>query len=112
MIENEIHEKLEQIEQVKTEICNIGEMRIGSLSEQWNICGNPSCRCKATENPKKHGPYYQLSYTRYRKSSSEFIRKDNVEFVRSQLENYKTFMELKDKWIDLSIEISKLRKKQ
>jgi len=112
MIEDEIQGKLKQIEQIKTDICNLGEIRTGSMSEQWNICGNPSCRCKAAKNPKKHGPYYQLSYTRYRKSSSEFVRKDNVELVRQQLEDYKTFMKLKDDWIDLSIEISRLRKKQ
>ena len=109
---NQIKKKLRRIEKIKEEICTITEMRIGSLSEQWNVCGNPSCRCKDPGKPKKHGPYYQLSYTRHRKSSSEFVSKENVVRIRKQLHNYKTFMTLKDEWIDLSIEISKLRKQE
>jgi hypothetical protein len=107
---NQIKKKLRRIEKIKEEICTITEMRIGSLSEQWNVCGNSNCQCKDPEKPKKHGPYYQLSYTRHRKSSSEFVSKENLNSIRKQLNNYKTFMALKDEWIDLSIEISKLRK--
>lgn len=107
---NQIGKKLKRIETIKEEIRTITEMRTGSLSEQWNVCGKSGCRCKDSENPKKHGPYYQLSYTRHRKSSSEFVSKEDVVRVRKQLSNYKTFMVLKDEWIDLSIEISRLRK--
>ena len=110
MNEETIEKKLSRIEEIKREISQLGEIRTGSLSEQWNVCGNPNCRCKDKDNPQKHGPYYQLSYTRYRKSSSEFVSKSNVETVRQQLDDYKKFMELKDEWIDLSIAISKLRK--
>ena len=107
---NQIKKKLRRIEKIKEEICSITEMRIGSLSEQWNVCGNSSCRCKDPKKPKKHGPYYQLSYTRHRKSSTEFVSKENLNSIRNQLNNYKTFTTLKEEWIDLSIEISKLRK--
>ena len=109
---NKIENKLKRIKTIKKEICTIGEMRIGSLSEQWNVCGNSNCQCKDPKKPKKHGPYYQLSYTRHRKSSSEFVSKENLNSIRKQLNNYKTFMALKDEWIDLSIEISKLRKQE
>jgi uncharacterized protein DUF6788 len=55
-------EELEQrIEEIKNELVAIGEMRPGSLSEQYNVCGNPTCRCKDPKNPQRHGPYYQLS---------------------------------------------------
>lgn len=112
MLEKEIEEKYKRISKIKKEILDIGEMRTGSLSQQWNVCGNPNCRCKDSKKPKKHGPYYQLSYMRYKKSKTEFVSKDNVKSVKRHIANYKNFMELKDEWIDLSIEISQLKKQQ
>ena len=102
---------LSRIEKIKTEIAQIGEMRPGSLSEQYNVCGNPTCRCKDKKNPQKHGPYHQLSYTWKRKSTSEFVREQDVPVVKEQLANYRHFMELRDEWIDCCIQLAKLRKK-
>jgi hypothetical protein len=45
-----------QIEKVKRDIAALGDLRPGSLSTQYNVCGSPGCRCKATP-PEKHGPY-------------------------------------------------------
>jgi hypothetical protein len=103
---------LARLEKIKFEISEIGEMRTGSLTEQYNVCGQQNCKCKDKENPQKHGPYYQLSYTRYKKSTSEFVSKDRVASVRQHLSNYKLFMSLKDEWIDISIQLAKLRRKK
>ena len=61
-----------QIERLKQEIAGLGDLRPGSLSEQYNVCGKAGCRCKASP-PQKHGPYYQISYTRKGKSGSRFV---------------------------------------
>lgn len=103
---------LKEIESIKEELHSIGEMRPGSLTEQYNVCGNPNCRCKDPDNPQKHGPYYQLSYTHARKSTSEFVKADDVEIVRAQLANYVLFRTLTNEWIDLSVRIAKLRKEE
>jgi len=105
-----IKEIEQRIVEIKNEIANLGEMRNGSLTEQYNVCGNANCKCKDPDNPQKHGPYYQLSYSRYRKSTSQFVRVEDVEVVRQQLLDYKTFMRLKDEWIDCSIKLAKSRK--
>jgi hypothetical protein len=55
------------------EISLLGEMRTDSLTKQYNACGNPTCRCKDGKRPRK--PYYQLSFTRHGKSTSEFVEK-------------------------------------
>ena len=107
-----MEELLKRIDQIKDEISQLGEMRPGSLSEQYNVCGNPSCRCKDKENPQKHGPYYQLSYTWKRKSTSEFVRREDVDMVRKQLATYRHFNELKDEWIECCIKLGKMRKKK
>jgi len=97
-----------QIEKIKRELAQLGDLRPGSLSKQYNVCGNPNCKCKATP-PKKHGPYYQLSSTRKGKSHSKFVRKDDIAAVRTQLKNYAKLRKLTQQWIDLAEELSLLR---
>ncbi len=103
------HEK--RIAAIKRELQKIGDMRPGSLSRQFNTCGNPKCRCKDPEDPRRHGPYFQLKYTRKGKSRTEFVRREQVEDIRRQLSNYARFRDLTEEWVDLSIEIARLRKK-
>ena len=92
----------------KLELPAIGDMRPGSLSTQYNVCGKAGCRCKATP-PEKHGPYYQVSYTRKGKSSSKFVTKEDLPVVHKQLKNYKRMKLLMERWIDLATELSTLR---
>ncbi len=97
-----------KIKRLKEQLVALDGLRPGSLSEQYNVCGKPDCRCKATP-PKKHGPYYQLSYTWKGRSKTEFVRRENIAAVRKQLQNYCRLRELVDKWIELELELSRLR---
>jgi hypothetical protein len=102
-------ESLEKrIQNIKHQISELGDLRPGALSKQYNICGSANCRCKATP-PIKHGPYYQISFTRHGKSSSQFVREEDLDEVQQQLENYRQLRELVDEWITLSAELSRLR---
>ncbi len=87
-------------------------MRPGSLSEQYNVCGNPTCRCKDPKNPQRHGPYYQISYSHKGRSTTEFVKPAMVAAARRQLRSYRRFKKLTEEWIDLSVKIAKLRKKE
>lgn len=102
----------ERIRRIKEKILAIEQMRPGSLSKQFNVCGNPNCRCKDPDHPKKHGPYYQISYTRKGKSTTEFVRKEMLANVKKELKAYQEFKKLMDEWIDLSIEVGKLRRQE
>lgn len=97
-----------RIRAIKHQISELGDLRPGALSKQYNICGNPTCRCKA-DPPVKHGPYYQISFTRHGKSSSQFVREEDVDDVQQQLENYRQLRQLVDEWISLSAELSAMR---
>jgi hypothetical protein len=101
-----------RIELIKHALLTLGPMRPGALSEQYNVCGKPNCKCKAPRRPKKHGPYYQLSYTHQGKSTTEFVKRDVVDVARLQLANYATFKKLTEEWVELSIRIAKLQKEQ
>jgi len=96
-----------EIKRIKRQIVQLGDLRPGTLSRQYNVCGTPGCRCKASP-PQKHGPYYQLSLTRKGKSKTRFIRRTEVGTIRKQLRTYTKLRELVDRWIDLATERSDL----
>jgi len=97
-----------RIERLKAAIAAVGDLRPGTLSQQYNVCGKPDCRCKATP-PKKHGPYFQLSFTWQGKSQSQFVRREDVPMVRQQVRNYQRLRTLVDRWIGAAMELSRLR---
>lgn len=101
---------VKRIGKIKQELFELGEMRPGSLSQQYNVCGNPQCRCKDAKNPRKHGPYYQLSYYRHGKSKSEYVKVEMLSQVKQQIKNYKRFVKLTEEWIDLSLELAQIQK--
>ena len=100
-----------RIDQLKQAVVGWGDLRPGKLSQQYNVCGKAECRCKA-DPPQKHGPYYQLSFTRNGKSSSQFVRKEDLAVVRRQLRNYQRLRELIDRWIAWGMELSRLKLQQ
>ena len=78
--------KLEaQIDEIKAQLQEHGAMRPGSLSRQYNVCGKPGCRCKDPKHPRRHGPYYQLNYVYRGKKTSQFIRREILRQVRTEL---------------------------
>ena len=97
-----------RIEKLKRELNALGAMRPGSISKQYNVCGNPNCKCKDEQDPQKHGPYYQLSYVHKGKNSSQFIREECLAQTQKQVENYKKFKKLTGDWVTLALEQAKL----
>ena len=100
-----------RIERIKQKLNALGDLRPGHLSEQYNVCGNPRCRCKA-DPPQKHGPYSQLGWTRKGKSTTRFIRKPDVSTIQTQLRNHEQLQSLVDQWIDASIQLCDLKLEQ
>lgn len=103
----QIKEMEKRVEKIKLELQKVGEMRPGSLSKQKTVCGRSGCACIDPKKPKKHGPYFQLSYVHQGKSTTQFIQKELVFTVTQQLENYKTFKSLTLEWVDLALAIAK-----
>lgn len=99
----------QRIQQIKAELTALGEMRPGSLSKQYNVCGKPNCRCKDPKNPQRHGPYYQLSWVRRGKSTTQFMRPPLLPQVRAQIATYNKFRKLTDEWVNLALRIAQSR---
>jgi hypothetical protein len=86
-----------RIEQIKTELVAIDEMRPGSVSKQFK------------EPDLERGAYYQLNYSQGGRSRTEYVAPAFLRDVRRQISNYKRFKELTAEWIELSIEQSRLK---
>ena len=86
-----------QIEKIKQELLDIGEMRPGSLTKQYRNA------------KEKKWEFYQISYTHKMKSKTEYVRAPHVDDLTKQIETYKRFKALVEKWIDLAIEHSKIK---
>jgi Family of unknown function (DUF6788) len=97
-----------KIAKIKAALAALGDLRPGTLSQQYNVCGKPACRCKALP-PRKHGPYYQVSFTWQGKSQSQFVRRADVPAMRVQLRNYQRLRTLVDTWISVAMTVSRLR---
>lgn len=80
-----------KIGQLKEEMLNLGPMLPGSISEQYNVCGTPGCRCKDPKRPVRHGPYCQLSFSVGGRSSSFFVKKEDLAEARRRIRCYQRF---------------------
>jgi hypothetical protein len=101
-----------QIAKIKEDLAQLGPLHPGSLSRQYNVCGKPGCRCKDPKNPRRHGPYYKVSYVYRGQFSSRFVPRDQAKAVRAELGNYKRLRELTEKWVGLSLRLAKEKRKR
>jgi len=92
---------------LQQQLLSLGPVHPGSISEQYNVCGQPGCHCKDPKKPQKHGPYYQLSFTWGGKSSTRFLRPEQVEPMRQKVANYKRLRELMNEWVSLGVELER-----
>jgi len=97
-----------RIQKIKQQIAALGDIRPGALSQQYNVCGNPTRRRKAPP-PVKNAHYYKFTFTCKANSRSQFVRVDDAEEASRQLENYRQLRELVDEWVTLAVELSQLR---
>ena len=86
-----------QIQKLKLSLTELGSLRPGNLTRQYKDPAN------------KKGPFYQLSYTHKMKSRTEYVRPGNVAAIRKEIAQYKKYKKLTDRFIDLSIELSKAK---
>jgi hypothetical protein len=104
-----IQKSEQRIQQIKAELASLGDMRPGSLSKQYNLCGQPNCRCKDPQHPQRHGPYDQLSWVHRGKSTTQFIRPPLLPEVRAQIATYNRFRKLTEEWITLALRLAQAK---
>jgi hypothetical protein len=94
-----------QLDQLKSQLLQIGEMRPGSLVARIRKCGKPSCRC-AKKGAQGHGPSYSLTHPVAGKTVTRIIPAGPaVEQTRQQLEEYHRFRQLVQQLLSVSEQI-------
>lgn len=71
---------------LKDRLHDVGFICTGSLVERWMPCGKPSCQC-ASDDTKKHGPYYQLSWKEGGKTVSQRLSPEHAALYRQWIAN-------------------------
>ena len=92
---NKINDLEQQIEALKVELMATGPMRPGTLTKQYK------------DPARQTGGYHQLSYTHKMKSRTEYVRAGHVSKLSAELAQYKRWRKLMERWVDLSIELSR-----
>lgn len=86
-----------RIQSLQRQLAQLGPMRPGCLSRQYR-------------KPKEQsGAYYQLSYTYQMKSKTEYIPAPLVPQIQQEVAEYKRYRQLTAQWIELSLELSRLK---
>ena len=98
-----------RIKRIKRDLMKLGPMRPGALSMQYAACQKPGCACVDPVKPKKHGPFYQLSYSHLGKSTTRFVRPNYAGQIKKELAAYKRFRELTQEWVTQELALSQLR---
>lgn len=96
-----------KVESIKRQLREMGAFLPGSLSKQYNVCGNPTCRCKDPGRPRRHGPYWQLSFTVNGRSSTRFIKPGELAEVRLRLRRFKRFKALNARLVAAYVKLSR-----
>ena len=89
-----------RIERVKRQLNELGPMRPGTVSRQFR------------KPREKQQPFYQISYTHKMKSRTDYLRKEHLQNIRKETANFRRFRKLIEQWVDLSLQLSKLRTRQ
>ena len=91
------------------ELSEIGDLRRGSIAENYRRCGKPNCCC-ARSGHRGHGPQYLLmtkvegkSHARNLKPGAELAK------VKAEVGNHLRFRELVQEIVEISEQISEKR---
>lgn len=98
-----------RIEQLKERMARLGPLHPGSISQQFNVCGKAHCRCKDRPHPVKHGPDYQLSYVVSGRSTSRFLKREEVGEVRRRIKRYQSLKKWMAELVQASVEMARKR---
>ncbi len=98
----------EKILRLKQQLLALGPLHPGSLSQQYQVCGKPGCKCGDAKKPRPHGPYTKLTYVHRGNYTCRFVRAGSVQEVTALVAAFKTFRQLTEEWVALSIQRAQL----
>ncbi len=114
----QIEKWLNEFNQIKKELLEIGPFRNGTIVRRWQTCNKVDCKCRVNKN-YRHWPYYSWTTKEKAKTVSTIVPEELIDEVQSYLDNAKVLKtkikklkELSDKIIQKKIKDMKKFKKK
>lgn len=96
-----------RLEEIQSEIEEIGFVLQGSITERWKKCGKSACRCH--NNPDEwHGPYHQWSWKTGGRTSSVSLSQEQATLCRQWVKNNRKLEKIVKRLRGLSIRAARL----
>lgn len=92
---------VERRDRARDRFAALGDLRPGTLAENYRKCGKPGCHCARAGDPG-HGPSYVLTRSQGGRTRSVRVRADEVEETRRLVDEYRRFRELSGEFLDAS----------
>ena len=105
----DIEKLIEARDRARQEFQTIGDMRPGSLQQNFTRCGKPNCRC-AEDDAARH-PGTVLTRSIDGRISSTRLRRDEVEETRPLLEEYRRFRGVVSAFVAASEALAEARRR-
>jgi uncharacterized protein DUF6788 len=99
----------QQRDRLYAELAATGDLRRGSISENYRRCGKPNCTCAQPDHPG-HGPRYLWTRTvAGRGTRGRQLSVEEVDKVRGELANYRRFAALSGEIVEVNEAICEAR---
>lgn len=92
-------------------IAAVGDLRPGSLVQNYRRCGKPTCSCADSQHPG-HGPYWLLTRTVQGRTRSQSIPASQVKVTQAQIAECQRLRRLVAELIDVSDDLCRSRLKK
>jgi hypothetical protein len=91
------------------QICQLGDLRPGSITGTSGRCGKPSCRCHQPGEPA-HGPNLRLTYKLEGKTISEALsRPAALRKAEREVAEFRNFQQLIQAFVEVNTRICRQR---
>ena len=106
-------QSLSELEQhrsrLATQLCELGDLRPGSVTGIVRRCGKPTCHCAQPDDPG-HGPTLRLTYKVHGKTISEALPTPaSVRKAEREIAEFRKFQELSRSFLEVNEKICRLR---
>ena len=92
---------VERRDRARDQFATLGDLRPGTLAENYRKCGKPTCRCARPGDPG-HGPSYVLTRSVGGRTRSARVRADEADATRRLVDEYQRFRALSAEFLDAS----------
>ena len=101
----------ERRQELLARIAALGDLRPGSLVQNYRRCGRPNCFCADKQHPG-HGPYWLLTRTVKGRTRSQSIPATQVKATQAQIAECRRLRRLVAELIDVSDDLCRSRLKK